>query len=174
MRAIVVTDQGPLLAADYPDPQPAPGEALIRSRLVGVCATDLELLRGYKGGFRGVLGHEFVGEVVAAPSAPVWVGRRVVGEINVGCGVCALCRAGLGKHCHQRQVLGILGRDGAMAEFFTLPVANLFQVPAALADEEAVFVEPLAAALEIQEQVPSAQVCGSSSWATGGWACCAP
>ena len=153
MRAIVVTDQGPLLATDYPDPEPAPGEALIRSRLVGVCATDLELLRGYKGGFRGVLGHEFVGEVVAAPSAPTWLGRRVVGEINVGCGACELCRAGLGKHCRRRQVLGILGHDGAMAEFFTLPVANLHEAPAMLTDEEAVFVEPLAAALEIQEQV---------------------
>jgi threonine dehydrogenase-like Zn-dependent dehydrogenase len=153
MRAALLTAQGPILASDYPVPQPAPGEALIRSRLVGICATDLELLRGYKGGYRGVLGHEFVGDVVAAPTAPEWSGRRVVGEINLGCGRCDLCRAGLGKHCRQRRVLGILNHDGAMAEFFTLPVANLHAVPAALADDEAVFVEPLAAALEIQEQV---------------------
>ncbi len=121
--------------------------------LAGICATDLELIRGYQGGFRGVLGHEFVGEVVAAPSAPDWVGRRVVGEINVGCGCCRYCQQGLGKHCRQRTALGIRGRDGAFAEYLTLPVANLHAVPASLTDEQAVFTEPLAAAFEILEQI---------------------
>ena len=97
--------------------------------LAGICATDLELIRGYKGGFQGVLGHEFVGEVVAAPSAPEWVGRRVVGEINVGCGDCRVCQQGLGKHCRQRTALGIRGRDGVFAEYLALPVANLHAVP---------------------------------------------
>jgi threonine dehydrogenase-like Zn-dependent dehydrogenase len=100
-----------------------------------------------------VLGHEFVGEVTAAPAAPEWVGRRVVGEINIGCGECCLCRRGYRKHCRQRQSLGIIRRDGALADYFALPVANLHPVPDAVSDEQAVFVEPLAAALEILEQV---------------------
>lgn len=153
MRALVLTDHGPFLDTDHPAPQPEAGEALIRVRLAGVCATDLQLSAGYKGGYRGVLGHEFVGEVAAAPDAPQWVGRRVVGELNVGCGRCALCRRGLGKHCRQRQSLGIIGRDGAFADYLTLPIANLHIVPDALSDEQAVFVEPLAAALQILEQV---------------------
>jgi threonine dehydrogenase-like Zn-dependent dehydrogenase len=129
------------------------GEALIRVRVAGICATDLALISGYKGGYRGVLGHEFAGEVVAAPGAPQWVGQRVVGEINIGCGECSLCRCGLGKHCRQRKSLGIINKDGALAELFTLPVANLHAIPDAVSDEQAVFVEPLAAALEILEQV---------------------
>ncbi|MCL4858185.1 MAG: alcohol dehydrogenase catalytic domain-containing protein [Caldilineaceae bacterium] len=153
MRALVLTDHGPLLDTDYPTPRPQAGEALIRVRLAGVCATDLHLAAGYKGGYRGVLGHEFVGEVTAAPDAPQWVGRRVVGELNIGCGRCALCGRGLGKHCRQRQSLGIIGRDGAFADYLTLPITNLHSVPDALPDEQAVFVEPLAAALQILEQV---------------------
>jgi threonine dehydrogenase-like Zn-dependent dehydrogenase len=153
MRALVLTDDGPQLYTDYPLPQPATGEALIRVRLAGVCATDLQLAAGYKGGYRGVLGHEFVGEVTAAPSDPAWVGSRVVGELNVGCGHCLLCRRGLRKHCRARQSLGIIGRDGAFADYLTLPLANLYTVPATLSDEQAVFCEPLAAALEILEQV---------------------
>ena len=156
MRAVVLAVDGLHLVRDLPVPQPPPGEALIRVRLAGVCATDIELMRGYKGGFTGILGHEFVGEVVAAPADPAWVGRRVVGEINVGCGKCSLCRRGLGKHCRQRTSLGIIGRDGVFADYTTLPIANLHEVPATLADEQAVFSEPLAAAFELLEQVPIA------------------
>jgi threonine dehydrogenase-like Zn-dependent dehydrogenase len=146
-----------LSLADVPSPTPSPGEALVRVRAAGICHTDLELTRGYMG-FQGTLGHEFVGEVVAvapAPgeSSPVAVGQRVVGEINAACGHCAACGAGLGRHCPTRTVLGILGRDGALAERLTLPLANLHAVPDAVTDEQAVFVEPLAAALEILEQV---------------------
>jgi threonine dehydrogenase-like Zn-dependent dehydrogenase len=153
MRALLLTDHGPQLQIDYPTPQPSPGEALLRVRLAGVCSTDLQLVAGYKGGYRGVLGHEFVGEVVAAPGNEGWVGRRVVGELNIGCGNCDLCRRGLGKHCRNRQSLGIIRRDGAFADYLTLPVANLHAVPHELTDEQAVFVEPLAAALQIREQV---------------------
>lgn len=153
MYALLLTDQGVRLDSDWPAPAPEPGEALIRVRLAGICSTDLQLIAGYKGGYRGVLGHEFVGEVVAAADDPTWVGHRIVGELNVGCGRCDLCRRGLGKHCRQRQSLGIIGRDGAFAEYLTLPLANLHRVPAVLSDEQAVFTEPLAAALEILEQV---------------------
>lgn len=153
MNALLLTDRGPVLDPAYPLPVPQKGEALIRVRLVGICATDLALIAGYKGGYRGVLGHEFVGEVIAAPDAPEWVGGRVVGEINIGCGECGLCQRGLGKHCRQRKSLGIINKDGAMAEMLTLPVANLHVVPDSVSDEEAVFTEPLAAALEILEQI---------------------
>lgn len=161
MRALVLTDHGPELCSNYPMPQPAANEALIGVRLAGICSTDLQLIAGYKGGYRGVLGHEFVGEVLAAPGNPAWEGARVVGEINIGCGNCDLCRRGLGKHCRSRQSLGIINRDGAFADYLTLPVANLHVVPAGLADELAVFAEPLAAALQIREQVaiaPSSRV----------------
>lgn len=153
MRALVLTDAGPVLDPAYGCPVPNLGEALLRVRLAGICATDLALVAGYKGGYRGVLGHEFVGEVVAAPGHEPWVGKRVVGEINVGCGACELCRQGLAKHCRQRKSLGIIGLDGALAEFCVLPVANLHLVPDSVHDDQAVFVEPLAAALEILEQV---------------------
>lgn len=153
MRALVLTDDGPQLHTDHPAPRPQAGEALVQVLLAGVCATDLQLVAGYKGGYRGVLGHEFVGVVVDAPDAPEWLGRRVVGELNVGCDACHLCRRGLGKHCRLRQSLGIIGRDGAFADYLTLPVANLHAAPDTLADEEALFTEPLAAALEVLEQV---------------------
>lgn len=152
MHAAVVSDRGLAVRSDYPRPQAHGNEALLRVRLAGVCATDIELLRGYKGGFRGVLGHEFVGEVVHAPADPSWEGRRVVGEINVGCGECSLCRRGLGKHCRQRTSLGIIGRDGVFAEYTLLPVENLHAVPDPVPDEAAVFAEPLAAAYELLEQ----------------------
>jgi threonine dehydrogenase-like Zn-dependent dehydrogenase len=151
MRAIVLHDKA-TLHHDYPKPQLPPGEALIRVRQAGICNTDLELIKGY-GSFRGVLGHEFVGQVEACPSAPRWVGRRVVGEINVACGLCATCRAGRPTHCPERTSLGIRGRDGAFADYLTLPPANLHAVPDRVSDEQAVFVEPLAAALEITDQV---------------------
>jgi threonine dehydrogenase-like Zn-dependent dehydrogenase len=137
---------------DLPEPAPAPGEALIALRLAGVCNTDLELVRGYYP-FTGVPGHEFVGTVVAAAAAPEWVGRRVVGEINAACGACPTCLAGRRSHCPQRTVLGIARRDGAFAERLVLPIANLHPVPDALPDAVAVFTEPVAAALEIQQQV---------------------
>jgi 2-desacetyl-2-hydroxyethyl bacteriochlorophyllide A dehydrogenase len=137
---------------DLAAPEPRPGEAAIAVRLAGVCGTDLELLRGYAG-FTGVPGHEFVGEVVAAPGAKQWIGRRVVGEINVRCGECRECRAGRGNHCERRRVLGIRGLAGAFAERVILPIANLHAVPDGVSDEAAVFTEPLAAALEIRSRV---------------------
>jgi threonine dehydrogenase-like Zn-dependent dehydrogenase len=137
---------------DLATPQPPPGEALVRVRLAGICNTDLELRRGYYP-FTGVPGHEFVGTVEAATDAPQWVGRRVVGEINAACGTCRACRAGRATHCEKRSVLGIAARDGAFATHLVLPIRNLHAVPDALTDETAVFTEPTAAALEIQEQV---------------------
>lgn len=136
---------------DLPTPEPAGGEALIRVRLAGVCGTDLHLSRGYYD-YRGVPGHEFVGEVVESED-PAWRGQRVVGEINAVCGACPACRAGRATHCERRTVLGIKNRGGAFAEFLTLPLSNLHQVADSVADEAAVFTEPLAAALQIQQQV---------------------
>jgi len=118
----------------------------------GVCNTDLEMVRGYFS-FTGIPGHEFVGVVEAAPDAPDWIGKRVVGEINASCRTCETCRAGRPTHCPSRSVLGILRRDGAHAQSLRLPVANLHEVPAGVPDQSAVFTEPLAAALEIQEQI---------------------
>lgn len=126
-------------------------EALIRVRLSGICGTDLQLARGYYP-YTGVLGHEFVGEVVSAPQAS-WVGARVVGEINDACGSCATCAAGRPTHCENRTVLGIVNRHGVHADYVSLPTANLHRVPDSLTDDAAVFTEPLAAALEILEQV---------------------
>lgn len=153
MLAYELSAIGPRLNIDYPIPQPAPGEALIQPRLVGICATDLAMINGYHMDFCGAFGHEFVGDVVEAPNAPEWVGRRVVGEISIGCDECAMCRRGLRKHCLARTCLGIIAKDGTFAERFTLPVANLHAVPEGVADHEAVFTEPLAAALEVLEQV---------------------
>ena len=151
MRALYL-DKTLTLREDYAAPTPPPGEALVRVRLAGVCNTDLELVRGYMS-FRGVPGHEFVGEVVQCDSAPEWIGQRVVGEINAACGQCETCRAGRPTHCPHRTTLGIAGRDGAFAEYLCLPVANLHCVPETVPDEMAVFVEPLAAACEITQAV---------------------
>lgn len=145
--------EGRLDLREVPDPAPAAGEAVVAVRLAGVCNTDLEIVRGYRA-LDGILGHEFVGVVEAAPSAPEWVGRRVVGEINAACGDCGACRAARRTHCERRTVLGILGRNGAFAEKLALPVANLHAVPDGVPDDDAVFVEPLAAALQVQEQAP--------------------
>ncbi len=128
-----------------------PGEALIKIRKAGICSTDLELVRGYYP-YTGILGHEFVGEVVESPDT-TWVGARVVGEINAVCGACEACLNGRPTHCENRSVLGISNRDGVFAEYTTLPLANLHRVPDSVSDEMAVFTEPLAAALEIQEQI---------------------
>lgn len=127
------------------------GEALVQVIRAGICNTDLEIVKGYAG-FHGILGHEFVGRVVESPDASQ-VGRRVVGEINAGCGDCSLCRAGDARHCAARTVLGIKARDGAFAEYLSLPRHNLIEIPDTLADETAVFIEPLAAAINILEQV---------------------
>ncbi|MBV8855965.1 MAG: alcohol dehydrogenase catalytic domain-containing protein [Acidobacteria bacterium] len=140
-------ENGQLKLADVAVPG-REGEALVRVRVAGVCNTDLEIVRGYAG-FEGTLGHEFVGEVERAPGAPELEGQRVVGEINAGCGRCQLCRAGDSRHCPARTVLGIVGRDGAFAEYLTLPVANLLPVPEEVPDERAVFTEPLAAACAV-------------------------
>ncbi len=136
---------------DYPEPSRAPGESVVRVRIAGICGTDLELVRGYMT-FHGVPGHEFVGEVTESARRDL-LGRRVVGEINAACGKCDWCARGLGRHCAGRTVLGILGRDGAFAEYLCLPDENLLEVPAAVPDEAAVFVEPIAAAYEIFEQM---------------------
>ncbi len=152
MQALVLTAAGLELQPARPTPIPGAGEVLIAVQLAGICATDIELTRGYKGGFRGILGHEFVGHVVQAPAAEEWLGQRVVSDINIGCGECDLCRRGLSKHCRRRTSCGIIGRDGVFAEYVALPVANLHRVPAAVSDEEAVFSEPLAAAFEILQQ----------------------
>jgi threonine dehydrogenase-like Zn-dependent dehydrogenase len=129
-----------------------PGESLVRVVEAGVCNTDLEIVRGYAG-FRGTLGHEFVGVVERSPELDL-VGARVVGEINCGCGTCDLCIVGDPRHCRTRTVLGIVNRDGAFAEYVSLPVENLVRVPDSIATDQAVFAEPLAAACEILEQVP--------------------
>jgi len=152
MRALVLDPDGSLCLRELPTPA-VPGECLIRVAAAGICGTDLELLRGYAG-FAGVPGHEFVGVVEAAPPGDeAWIGRRVVGEITVGCGHCAGCLAAGRGHCDARTVLGIRGRDGAFAEYLLLPAINLHEVPASLDDPTAVFVEPLAAACRIIEQI---------------------
>jgi len=139
------------LARDLPPPTLAAGDALVRVALAGICRTDVEITRGYLD-FRGTLGHEWVGRVVAAGD-PQLVGRRVVGEINLACGRCALCAAGLGRHCPTRRVLGIVGADGAFADLIVVPERNLHLVPDGIPDTAAVFTEPLAAACEILEQI---------------------
>ncbi len=149
MRALTL-DAGGVRVADLPEPTPGADAAVVRVALAGVCDTDLQLARGYLG-FRGVLGHEFVGTVEDGPAE--WRGRRVVGEINFACGRCEACARGLGRHCPSRRVMGIQDADGAFAERVALPAANLHAVPDALSDANAVFVEPLAAAFEILEQV---------------------
>jgi threonine dehydrogenase-like Zn-dependent dehydrogenase len=144
-------EMGRLAVAEIPKPE-GEGEAVVRVTLSGICNTDVEIVRGYAG-FQGTLGHEFVGVVEAAPAAAHMVGQRVVGEINAGCGHCELCVGGDPRHCPQRTVLGIVGRDGAHAEFLRLPVVNLLPVPDEVPDERAVFTEPLAAACGIMERV---------------------
>jgi threonine dehydrogenase-like Zn-dependent dehydrogenase len=136
---------------DLPVPIPGRSEALVRVTLAGICNTDLEICRGYMA-FTGILGHEFVGIVENSPVTEQ-VGMRVVGEINVGCGICPWCLSGMARHCPDRTVLGIYNRQGAFAEYLTLPARNLLHVPQNVSDEAAVFTEPLAAALEILDQV---------------------
>lgn len=150
MKAIYYSDS---LKFDqsYPEPKPAPGEVLVAVKLAGICATDLEIVRGYMS-FRGVLGHEFVGTVVKGPRT--WKNKRVVAEINCICGKCEMCQRGLANHCRRRTVIGIAGRDGAFAELIAVPERNLHVIPDAVSDEQAVFVEPLAAAFQVIKQCP--------------------
>jgi threonine dehydrogenase-like Zn-dependent dehydrogenase len=138
-----------ILDENFPDPQS--DETLVRVNLAGICGTDLEILDGYME-YTGILGHEFVGTVEKSRN-PTMVGKRVVGEINAGCGKCDSCMGGMQRHCPSRTVLGILKRDGAFAEFLSLPEKNLHVIPDSISNEQAVFVEPLAAAFEIKEQV---------------------
>lgn len=158
MQALVVEGGQLHYRTDFPVPVPSDNQVLIRVALAGICSTDLEIVRGY-GGFEGVLGHEFVGVVEHGPAQ--WKGKRVVGSINLGCGECEVCVGHGPEHCPDRTVLGIINHNGAFAEFLTLPVANILPVPDAISDTEAVFTEPLAAALRIREQIvvsPSARV----------------
>ena len=151
MRAVVIDPESKRVSVEErPMPAPAKDEALVKVRYAGICGTDVEMIHGYMR-HHGVPGHEFVGRVEACASAPEWVGRRVVGEINASCGACATCARGEGGHCPARTVLGILGRDGAMATHLVLPARNLREVPPTLGDEHAVFTEPLAAALQVLE-----------------------
>jgi len=136
---------------DVARPSPAAGEALVRVRAAGICNTDLEIIRGYMR-FEGTLGHELVGVVEACADAS-WLGARVTAEINLACQRCDLCQRGLQRHCPTRRVLGILDKDGAFAEYVTLPIENLHRVPDGLSDRAACFIEPLAACFEILEQV---------------------
>lgn len=149
MQALQV-EKKKLVVRDVAKPEPEQ-EALVRVHLSGICNTDLEIARGYAG-FNGTIGHEFVGVVEEAPDDSM-VGQRVVGEINAGCRVCDLCKGGDSRHCPNRTVLGILGRDGAHAEYLRLPLVNLLPVPDIVVDEHAVFAEPLAAACGIMERV---------------------
>ncbi|MFY9733077.1 MAG: alcohol dehydrogenase catalytic domain-containing protein [Candidatus Acidiferrales bacterium] len=158
-----ITKNHALTAVSKPLPRLRPGWALVCVRLAGICNTDVEILRGYHN-FRGTPGHEFVGEVVDVRAARShekkrWLGRRVAGEINISCAAlgfrppCEFCRRGLKTHCARRKVLGIVAHDGAFAEFLVLPLENLHAIPSTVTDEEAVFIEPLAAACEILAQV---------------------
>ena len=147
MRAIVLEDEVKV-RRDYPDPQAKPGEVRVRVLCAGICETDLQLIRGYMG-FRGVLGHEFVGIAESGPFA----GRRVVGEINCACRHCDLCRRGLPTHCSNRTVLGIFNHDGAFADTITVPQENLHVVPDDMPTDVAVFTEPVAAAFQIPAQI---------------------
>jgi threonine dehydrogenase-like Zn-dependent dehydrogenase len=150
MEAIVVKDNNVILDDKYPKPKPGKGEVLIEVALAGICSTDLEIVKGYMG-FSGVLGHEFVGHVVKG--ARQWIGKRVVGSINNVCSKCDMCLSGLSNHCRNRTVLGIAGHDGVFAKYVILPVHNLYEVPDILTNEQAVFVEPVAAVLQITQQI---------------------
>ena len=149
MKATYFDGKQIILDENFPDPQS--DETLVRVNLAGICGTDLEILDGYME-YTGILGHEFVGTVEKSRN-PTMVGKRVVGEINAGCGKCDSCMGGMQRHCPSRTVLGILKRDGAFAEFLSLPEKNLHVIPDSISNEQAVFVEPLAAAFEIKEQV---------------------
>ncbi len=150
MRAVVF-DGKLTVVKDYPIPDVPTGWALIRVQVAGICGTDIELIQGYKE-FKGVLGHEFVGTVKTCDD-PAWIGKRVTGEINTGCGRCGWCENGLQRHCPNRRVLGILKQDGCMADYCVLPLHNLCEIPNNLPGNRAIFIEPLSAACEMLEQL---------------------
>ena len=149
MKATIFDGKNLTYSTDYPKPNS--GESLVKVSLAGICGTDLEILQGYMD-YNGILGHEFVGIVEESKNKEL-IGKRVVGEINVGCGNCSSCKNGMERHCSNRTVLGILNRNGAFAEYLSLPEKNLHVIPDSISDEQAVFVEPLAAAFEIKEQI---------------------
>ena len=149
MKATFFDGKKMILDKNYPNPDY--DETLVRVNLAGICGTDLEILDGYMQ-YNGILGHEFVGVIEKSNNSDI-IGKRVVGEINAGCGKCDSCVNGMERHCPSRTVLGILKRNGAFAEFLSLPEKNLHIIPDSISDEQAVFVEPLAAAFEINEQV---------------------
>ncbi len=153
MKAIV--SDGKLYLSDVERPKAAPGEALIRVAAAGICNTDIEITKGYVPGFHGILGHEFFGYVEEAPDhdRTGLIGRRVTAEINCACTTCSYCRRGLMRHCPDRTVLGISNRDGAFAEYVSVPVGTIVPIPDSIKDDDALFIEPLAAALEILDQV---------------------
>ncbi len=150
MRALIF-DKSLAFDPRRAEPAPAAGDTLLKIRQAGICSTDLEICRGYMN-FRGVLGHEFVADVVSSPDKDL-VGQRVCGEINVVCGRCDLCLSGLSNHCRNRSVLGILNHDGVFAEFARLPSINLHVLPKTVDDDAAVFIEPLAAAFQVLKQL---------------------
>lgn len=160
MKALYFDGKEARLRADYPKPEPQPGESLVRVLLAAICNTDKEIMRGYKPGFTGVMGHEFVGVAEYSPGSD-FEGRLVVGELNAGCGECIYCKTGRAGHCENRRVLGMVDKDGCFAEYMTIRTELLHAVPEGLSAEGALFTEPLAAALRIQEQShipPSARV----------------
>ena len=147
MKALICKPPGVELVNNLLPPVPKPAESLVKVTMAGICRTDLELTKGYMG-FEGILGHEFAG-IVDSPNSRWPQGTRVTGEINAGCGNCEWCRKGLERHCPTRTVLGIFNRSGCMAEWLTLPDQNLYPIPEQISDQEATFIEPVAAVLEI-------------------------
>lgn len=152
MKGIYFDGNAARYREDLPVPVATETQSLIRILYAGVCNTDREILRGYRPDFQGVMGHEFVGVVEASPD-PKWIGKRVVGELNAGCGHCIYCRTGREKHCTERKVIGMEGKDGCFAEYMTLETHLLHEIPDSLPSEVALLTEPLAAALEIPKQV---------------------
>ena len=151
MDALVFTGEKVEFTSSYPQPKPGADEVLIAVETAGICSTDLEITKGYMG-FSGVLGHEFVGTVEKGPRN--LQGKRVVADINCVCGQCDMCQSGLSSHCPNRQVIGIQGHDGVFAEYVVVPQRNVHVLPDTLGNDEAIFVEPLAAAMQIVQQVP--------------------
>jgi threonine dehydrogenase-like Zn-dependent dehydrogenase len=150
MKAICWDGDAVTLDSSYPPPVPDPYTAIVKVHLAGICSTDLQIFKGYMK-FRGVPGHEFVGSVSQGPKE--WLGKRVVGEINFGCGKCEFCSRDLNRHCPNRTVMGIVNADGAFAEYVAVWIGNLHPVPGSISDQQAVFTEPLAAAFEILRQI---------------------
>ncbi len=152
MKALYFNGESPVYMEDYPKPTITKGHSLIRVLMSAICNTDREVIRGYRPNFTGVLGHEFVG-IVEDSDDEYLIGKRVVGELNEGCGDCIYCRTGREKHCVTRKVIGMEGLDGTFAEYFVLANHLIHVVPDALPTKKAIYVEPLAAALEIPNQV---------------------